>query len=272
MKVIMKPLLRSLIVSSVVVLIAAGCGGTTAPTAIPTVVLGGNAAAPVAGAPRGTVTASGEVVPEPKASLSFPLTGTVKTVEVQVGDEVSKGDVLITLDTAVWEARVKEAEGTLAAAEAEERLQVRNGADQEHIDAANADVDTALAALDSAKATLQQATLTAPFDGTIASVDISPAETVTPGLVVIMIGDLTNFQVITTDLSERDVPAVRIGQAATITVAALGEDFPGKVADISRISSTVGGDVVYEVTLEFDAQPQGLLWGMTTEVRIDAGE
>jgi multidrug resistance efflux pump len=133
-------------------------------------------------------------------------------------------------------------------------------------------VDTARAALDSAKATLQQATLTAPFDGSIASVDISPAETVTPGLVVIMLGDLTNFQVITTDLSERDVPAVRIGQAATMTVAALGEEFPGKVTDISRISSTVGGDVVYEVTLEFDTQPQGLLWGMTTEVRIDAGE
>jgi multidrug resistance efflux pump len=114
--------------------------------------------------------------------------------------------------------------------------------------------------------------LTAPFDGTIASVDISPAETVTPGLIVIMLGDLSNFQVITTDLSERDVPAVRIGQAATITVAALAGEFPAKVTDISRISSTVGGDVVYEVTLEFDTQPEGLLWGMTTEVRIDAGE
>jgi membrane fusion protein (multidrug efflux system) len=271
MKVIMKALLRSLLVSSVAALIAAGCASNAATTAIPTVVLGGNAA-PVAGTSRGTVAASGEVVPEPKASLSFPLTGTVKTVEVEVGDEVSRGDVLITLDTALWEAKVGEAEGALAAAEAEERLQVRNGADQEHIDAANADVDTALAAVESAKATLQQATLTAPFDGTIASVDISPAETVTPGLIVIMLGDLTNFQVITTDLSERDVPAVRIGQVATITVAALGEDFPGKVTGISRISSTVGGDVVYEVTLEFDAQPQGLLWGMTTEVRIDAGE
>ena len=268
----MKPLLRRFIVSSVVLLLAAGCGSQAAPTAIPTVVLGGNAAAPVTGSSRAAVTASGEIVPEPKAALSFPLTGTVKTVEVQVGDEVSQGDVLITLDPALWEAKVKEAEGALAAAQAEERLQVRNGADQEHIDAANADVDSALAALDSAKATLQQATLIAPFDGTIASVDISPAETVTPGLVVIMLGDLTNFQVITTDLSERDVPAVRIGQAATITVAALGEDFPGRVSDISRISSTVGGDVVYEVMLQFDTQPQGLLWGMTTEVRIDAGE
>ena len=268
----MKPLVRRLLVLSLAALLAVGCGSNAAPTAIPTVVLGGDAAAPAPGSSRGTVTASGEVVPEPKAALSFPLTGTVSNVEVQVGDKVSMGDVLVTLDTALWEAKVREAEGTLAAAEAEERLQVRNGASQEHIDAANADVDTARAALDSAKATLQQATLTAPFDGTIASVDISPAETVTPGLIVIMLGDLSNFQVLTTDLSERDVPVVRVGQAATITVAALGEQFPAKVTDISRISTTVGGDVVYEVTLAFDTQPQRLLWGMTTEVRIDAGE
>lgn len=268
----MQSLVQRLVGLSLVVLFASGCGSNAAPTVIPTVVLGGDAAAPVAGSPRGTVNASGEVVPEPRAALSFPLTGTVRTVEVEVGDNVSKGDALVMLDTAIWEAKVMEAEGTLAAAEAEERLQVRNGASQEHIDAANADVDTARAALEAARATLAQATLTAPFDGTIAAVDISPAETVTPGLIVIRIGDLTNFQVITTDLSERDVPAVQVGQTASITVAALGEDFAGKVVDISRISSTIGGDVVYEVTLEFDAQPRGLLWGMTTEVRIDAGE
>lgn len=271
MKVLMNPLLRRLIGLSFVVLITAGCGSRATPAAIPTVVLGADSAAPVAGSPRGSVMASGEVVPEPRAALSFPLTGTVRTVEVQVGDKVSMGDVLVTLDPAIWEARVMEAEGALAAAEAEERLQVRNGASQEHIDAANADVDTARAALDAARATLAQATLTAPFAGTVASVDISPAETVTPGLIVVRLGDLSNFQVITTDLSERDVPAVQVGQPASITVAALGEDLPGRVIEISRMSSTIGGDVVYEVTLEFDEQPEGLLWGMTTEVRIDAG-
>ena len=264
--------LRSILISSIVMLIAAGCGTNASPTAIPTIVLGGNTDASSSGASGSSVTASGEVVPEPKAELSFPLTGTVKSVEVKTGDKVSQGQVLVTLDTTLWEAKVREAEGTLAAAEANERYLVRSGDDQEHIDAANADVDTARAAVDSANATLQQATLTAPFDGTVASVDISPAETVTPGLVVIMLGDLTNFQVVTTDLSERDVPQVHTGQAAAISVIALGEEFAGRVIDVSRVSSTVGGDVVYEVTLTFDQQPQGLLWGMTTEVRIETGE
>ena len=87
-----------------------------------------------------------------------------------------------------------------------------------------------------------------------------------------MIGDLSNFQVQTTDLSERDAPLVQPGQAATISVPALGGQFPGKVMEISHISSTVGGDVVYKVTLQFDTQPKGLLWGMTTDVEIQTGQ
>jgi RND family efflux transporter MFP subunit len=268
----MKLTLRIVLTIMVAALITAGCSQAGEGTPIPTVVLGGSSNASSSGSDEATVAASGEVVPEPKAELSFPLTGTVQQVEVAPGDRVRQGQALIMLDPTLWTAKVQEAEGVLASAEAEERLRIRNGDDQEHIDAANADVDRAIASLDAAKATLQQATLTAPFDGTIASVEISPGETVTPGLIVIMIGDLSGFEVVTTDLSERDVPAVAIGQPAVISVNALGEEFPGSVADISRLASVVGGDVVYEVTLRFDEQPQGLLWGMTAEVRIETGE
>ncbi len=250
----------------VVVMVSMGltaCAGNAVPTAIPTVALNSKPETASSG-----VSASGEVVPQPNASLSFPLTGTVKTVEVKAGDRVTKGQTLVTLDPTLWEAKVKEAQATLQAAQANQRYLFRIGTDQEHIDAANADIDQAQAALDAANATLAQATLTSPFDGTIASVDTSPAETVVPGQEVVMIGDLTNFQVETTDLSERDAPSVQVGQAATVTVTALGQQFPGKVSDISRISSTVGGDVVYKVTIRFDSQPKGLLWGMTTDVSI----
>lgn len=246
---------------------AVACTGNAAPTPIPTVVLSAPSSAgsqPAAGG----VSASGVVVPASKATLSFPLTGTVKTVGVKAGDQVTKGQTLVTLDTALWEAKVKEAEAALIAAQANEKYLFRIGTDQEHIDAANANVEQAQAALDSANATLAQATLTAPFDGTIASVDTAPAETVVPGQEVIMLGDLSNFQVETTDLSERDAPLVQAGQTANISVTALNQQFPGKVVDISRISSTVGGDVVYKVTIRFDSQPKALLWGMTTNVAI----
>jgi macrolide-specific efflux system membrane fusion protein len=244
-------------------LVLSACSGNAVPTAIPTVVLSSKPSTSSGGA-----SASGEVVPQQHASLSFPLTGTVKTVEVKAGDQVTKGQTLVTLDATLWEAQVKQAEAEVAAAQANEKYLFRTGQDQEHIDAANADIDRAQAAVDSAKATLAQATLVAPFDGTIASVDISPAETVVPGQELIMLGDLSTFQVETTDLSERDAPSVQVGQTANVTVTALNDQFPGKVVDVSRISSTVGGDVVYKVTIQLDSQPKGLLWGMTTDVSI----
>ncbi len=266
----MKKILAFILV--LLALSAAACSGNTVSTPIPTVVLsapGSSSSSGSQAAVAGGVSASGEIVPEPKATLSFPLTGTVKTVAVKAGDKVTKGQTLATLDSTIWEAKVKEAQASLAAATANEKYLFRIGDDQEHIDAANADIEQSQASIDAANATLAQATLTAPFDGTIASVDISPAETVVPGQEVIMIGDLSNYQVETTDLSERDAPSVQVGQVANVTVTALNQTFRGKVTDISRISSTVGGDVVYKVTIQFDSQPKGLLWGMTTDVSIE---
>ena len=86
-----------------------------------------------------------------------------------------------------------------------------------------------------------------------------------------MIGDLSNFRVETTDLSERDITGVNVGQTASVTVKALNQTFTGKVVDVARVSTTVGGDVVYKVTIALDSQPQGLRWGMTTDVAIQTG-
>src|SRR5512142_1668325 len=96
-----------LFVAVVTALLLSACSGNAVPTPIPTVVLGSNTASgagqqttePGGSGTSGGVTASGVVVPEPKASLSFPLTGTVKTVDVKAGDPVTKGQKLVTLDT-----------------------------------------------------------------------------------------------------------------------------------------------------------------------------
>jgi DNA-directed RNA polymerase subunit H (RpoH/RPB5) len=90
-----------------------------------------------------------------------------------------------------------------------------------------------------------------------------------PGQVVIVLGDLSTFRAETTDLSERDIPRVQIGQPAIVFIEALEEEFTGEVIDVDRISSTLGGDVVYKVTIEFDDQPKGLLWGMSADVQIE---
>jgi HlyD family secretion protein len=149
----------------------------------------------------------------------------------------------------------------------------RVGTDEVHLESAQAEADRAQALLDSANAILAaQSSLVAPFDGTIVGVEVSAGETVVPGGVVITLGDLSRFQVETDDLSERDVPRVHIGQNANIFIEALNQEFPGKVTDVSRVSSTVGGDVVFKVTIDLDQQPQGLLWGMSADVKIETGK
>ena len=143
-----------------------------------------------------------------------------------------------------------------------------NEQSQEQMDKAQSDVDRAIAFTEQAKANLAQATLYSPVGGTVITLEISPGEVVTPGQIVIVIADLSQMQVETTDLSERDILAVQIGQQAKVFIEALDESFEGRVTDIARRSSTVGGDVVYTVTIELDDQPDGLRWGMSAEAEI----
>jgi RND family efflux transporter MFP subunit len=263
------------IIVIVAALVLTACGSGSTPTAIPTVSLdGGNSTNNNNESSDGnTVTASAIIVPVKDAQLAFSAVGRVKSVNVNVGDQVATGQVLVELDTTLLEAKVREAEANLTVAAVQVNYLKRVGTDEVHLQSAQADVDRAQALLDSANATLAaQSQIVAPFDGTIASVDIAPAETVVPGREVIIIADLSRFQIETTDLSERDVPRVQIGQTATVFIEALNQEFSGTVLDISRVSSTVGGDVVFGVTIDLDEQPQGLLWGMSADVKIETGK
>jgi RND family efflux transporter MFP subunit len=262
------------ITSILIALLLSACASASSTTPIPTVVLGNSNTSSNNQTNNGnSISASAVVVPANDAQLSFTSVGKVTEVQVKVGDPVRAGDVLVQLDTTILEAKVKEAEANVLAAQAQINYLNRLATDALHFESAQADLVRAQALLDSAKATLNaQSTLTAPFAGTIVSVDIAPAETVVPGQVVIVLGDLSNYQIETTDLSERDVTRVQTGQPANIFLEALNEKFTGEVIDIDRISSTLGGDVVYTVTIDLDQQPQGLLWGMSADVQIQTAE
>lgn len=272
------------IVALLSMLVLSACGQAQEAEAVPTLVLEAGEASTANESQSSSgesVAASAVVVPLQDANLSFTSIGRVTAVNVQVGDEVQAGDVLVQLDTSILEARVREAEANLTYAEISLEYLIRNvgckgvgcAPFQQQLDVANNDVAKAQALVDSANAVLAaQSALTAPFPGTVISVDIAPYETVTPGQIVMVLGDLSNYRIETTDLSERDVTRVQIGQAATVFIEALGADFTGRVVDIARISSELGGDVVYKVTIELDEQPAGLLWGMSADVNISVGE
>jgi len=267
------------VITIVIALLLSACASASSTTPIPTVILDSSNNSSNNQSNQGnSVSASAIVVPVVDTQLSFPATGRVTNVNVQVGDVVKKGQVLVELDRSILEAKVKEAEANLAYSEIQLKYLIRVAGcrigcapTEERLDVAENDVAHAQALLDSAKAVLaSQSALTAPFDGTIVSVDISPAETVVPGQVVIVLGDLSSYQVQTTDLSERDVTKVQVGDSAKVFIEALNEEFSGKVVDIDRIGATLGGDVVFTVTIDLDHQPEGLLWGMSADVSFDS--
>lgn len=266
--------LTSITVLSILILNA--CAASATPTTIPTVVLDGGSTTnnnDQSSNDDDSVSASAVIVPVKDVQLAFASVGRVTAVNVKVGDKVAAGQVLVTLDSTIQEARVREAEANLLAAQVDYNYKKRLGLDPVHLETADAEIARTQALVDSAKAILaSQYTLVAPINGTIISLDIAPAETVVPGGTVVVLGDLSSFKIETTDLSERDVTRVQVGDPATIFIEAFGEEFTGNVMDIDRVASTLGGDVVYRVTIGFDSQPQGLLWGMSADVQIETAQ
>ena len=68
-----------------------------------------------------TTRIAGKVVPNERVNLGFEIGGTVSAVNANVGDSVSRGQVLISLDSSVLSADVRRAEAELLSAEAELR-------------------------------------------------------------------------------------------------------------------------------------------------------
>ena len=229
------------------------------------------------------VVASAVVSPAHVAQLGFVISALVKDIAVKQGDAVKAGQSLIVLDTPELEYAAAAAEAAYRSASINAELQdadkvkvlnERTGhyyyvnLPQEVQTIAETKAAQAQAVFEIAQASFSQGTLTAPFDGTVASISVTPGELVQVDQAVITLAALDHLQLETTDLSERDIARVKIGQGVNVYIESLGVNVAGKVIRISPIAETVGGDAVFPVTIELDEQPSGLLWGMTAEVEI----
>jgi len=116
---------------------------------------------------------------------------------------------------------------------------------------------------------LDEMEIKAPFDGTIGRLNVHPGDWVTPGQLILAMVDLKHLRVETTDLSERDVVRVKKGEEVTVRVKALELDISGMVAEIAPMADTLGGDVVYQTIISLDDIPEGLLPGMSVDVKYE---
>ena len=133
-------------------------------------------------------------------TLSFEVAGKLGTVELEVGERVAKGQVLLTLDTTSFQTQLDNAEAGIAAAQAtydnaadnlarqekllEQGTTTRVGLDNARTEAiaSKARLDQAMKSRDSARETLEKTTIVAPIDGIINSVEAVSFSTVSPGV------------------------------------------------------------------------------------------
>ena len=155
------------------------------------------------------------------------------------------------------EAAVSEAETRVATAEAA-------------VAQAEAGVLQAQVALEAAQAALDQMTLTAPFAGNVAALDMEVGEIVSPGETVVTLANLDGWLVETTDLTELDVVEVAEGDPVIVRVDALPDvEIEGIVTNIDTVSTLSQGDVVYAVTIRLqETAVLPLRWGMTVFVDV----
>jgi multidrug efflux pump subunit AcrA (membrane-fusion protein) len=119
---------------------------------------------------------------------------------------------------------------------------------------------------------LRDATITAPFGGTIGAVNVRVGERVVPGQPLVTLGDLDTLRVKTTDLDEIDVVRVAVGQEVAVTFDALPDRvFQGHVTRISPMAEPGAGGVHYTVIVELVEMDHVLLWGMTAFIDIETG-
>lgn len=197
-----------------------------------------------------------------------PTQAEVDAAVAQVQQAQARVDELkaaLSPDLAAAEAEVRQFQASLELLEA--------GPTPEELAVAQAEVAAATAALQQALVALGRTELRAPFDGTVARLDINPGEQVNGGEPVLQLADLSRWEVRTEDLTEFEVVGIRVGAPVQITFDALpGLRLPGQVVRIRPIGADQRGDIVYTAVIALLESDDRLLWNMTAVVNLAPGQ
>lgn len=252
-----------------------------------------------------TVEAKGQLKPISASVVSPSVDGTVASINVQAGQSVNEGDVLMTIKNDELDRNVAEAQRAVTAAQedlanAQKAVAAAQAAPATDTDAAGASgasgtVDTsavssaqrnlasAQANLDQANAKAAERTVTAPSSGSIVELNAKVGATVTGGMIMgegdtsggkqcMQIADLSKMKV-TVQVGEKDIAKIAVGQSANVTYPAfpdiVSQGTVTAIASVANSDSTYGGgSVTFNVDILIEAPDARLKPGMTAEVSV----
>jgi RND family efflux transporter MFP subunit len=246
------------------------------------------------------VTSTGSVATSAAYSLAFgstpqPVTSSssssssggsstwhVDSVAVKVGDAVKRGQVLAKAGTADLQAQLDQATATWQSA----RIQLVIAQDQRAAATTTSAIRQTRMGVYNAKRALSQAaqsrtdlaaqikaaTLTAPIDGVVSTVNIVAGLDAPSGTAIVVSSRTYD---VTASVVESDLNSVKVGQKVAITVSAVNASLTGTVASIALAPSTTSGSssvVSYPVTVSIDGTNASLRAGMSANVSITVAQ
>lgn len=254
-----------------------------------------------------TVQAAGVLQAQVKVDVGAQVSGQVQKLHVVLGQQVRRGDVLVSLDPELARSDVAQAQAALAqqaaalesrqidlrAAQREAERQRRLLASQATAATEAEKAETELAKLQAdvrgqaaTQARLQAelerkqlslgyTRITAPMDGTVVNLAVQEGQTLIAVQMTPLLLTLANLDTITvrTRVPEADIHAVRVGQVARfVTLSGDGARFEGRVRVIQPVPERAGNAVFYNVLFEVDNRQRRLYSDMTVQVEIETGQ
>jgi HlyD family secretion protein len=164
----------------------------------------------------------------------------------------------------VAEAGVREAQANLEQLAAPTR--------EVDLAAALARIEQAEVSLRQAERDLEKATLRAPFAGTVGEVNLDPGEAASTSATTaaLVLADTSAWLIETTDLSERDVVRIAVGDPAMLHFEAIPDlSLPGTITSIKPLGADSFGDITYTVIVTPERWDERLRWRMSATVTVE---
>lgn len=206
--------------------------------------------------------------------VAAEVSGVVREVHFDSGQDVEAGDLLVSLDDSVEQADLKsgmaELKRTNLDLERQRELLTRGNTSKASYDAALAARDTAAGAVERTRAVIDQKRIEAPFAGRLGIAKIDPGQFVSPGEAMVTLQQLDPIYA-DFPLPEQNLAVLKVGQEVEVGVDAFPDaQFIGQIAAIDASVDQETRNILLRARI--DNPDKRLLPGMFADVAVRAGQ